>query len=452
MNQRIEIDVIDKDGWKKTFPVEKNIFHIGSIAANEIVLEAKHGAGVSPRHAQLIALQEGGFRLVNLGDNDIHIGGHGDDVVAPRSVAAVTDGSVLTIGDFTLTFHGETATASGMVVAKREGNIGLQLHFAETQLAPNQSRGGILIVSNQGDKTGVQFELELEGLDDDCFTLEPAPLLSAGSEAEVAFRFYHRGHKPLAGERPVTIRATAPKAYPNDVAIATCTLDVQPYFWHTFGPATGAALVPELPGPDDEFAPIEPESDQLFETIDAGEEAVDTSWAEVEAATSEPVEETPPALDDVVRQQEPPAEIDEADTQMCVPLEDARVLTAADAAKALPPDTLVMVIEAAPAAPAPPVETAAENDIEPAIANDDSEPEVTEPETTTDDDWWPEPAVEAEGTPEPGSGTEPGFGDEEPAVIVLKAAPSPDVEAPVEAEPVADTDDWWSETEPATES
>ena len=85
MNQQIEIEVIDKDGWKKTFPIRKNIFHIGSVTANDVVLEAKRGAGIAPRHAQFIALQEGGYRLVNLGDTEIHLEGTENRIVPPHS-------------------------------------------------------------------------------------------------------------------------------------------------------------------------------------------------------------------------------------------------------------------------------------------------------------------------------------------------------------------------------
>ena len=51
-----QVEVVDRDGWRKAFPLEKHIVHIGSDPRNDVVLDSRRGAGVAARHLQLIAL------------------------------------------------------------------------------------------------------------------------------------------------------------------------------------------------------------------------------------------------------------------------------------------------------------------------------------------------------------------------------------------------------------
>ena len=43
MNQHIRIEVIDKDGWRKEYPLDKSIVHIGSAPGSDLVLEGTNG-------------------------------------------------------------------------------------------------------------------------------------------------------------------------------------------------------------------------------------------------------------------------------------------------------------------------------------------------------------------------------------------------------------------------
>ncbi|HOU12879.1 MAG TPA: hypothetical protein PKZ84_07155 [Anaerolineae bacterium] len=251
MNPQVKIEVIDKDGWRKEFSFQKSLFHIGSAAMNDLVLENARGGGVAARHAQLIALPDGsGFRLVNLGDSDILLNEAGDKRASPHSVASVSDGSVIKVGDFTLIFHGEAMLVAAAPADSRSSHIGLRLSLPRTQLAPHQNVTGVVAVANHGDLTGVQFDLDLEGLEPECYTIEPAPLLPSGTEREVALRIFHRGNKPLAGDHTVTIRAVAPDAYPGEEASVTCTIQVQPFYKHTLRPAGSGQLSAVSPQPE----------------------------------------------------------------------------------------------------------------------------------------------------------------------------------------------------------
>ena len=420
MNQQIEIEVIDKDGWKKTFPIQKNIFHIGSSVANDVVLEANRGAGVSARHAQLIALQDGsGYRLVNLGDTHILLGEQDDSTVPPRSVAAVADGSVLRIGDFTLVFHGNAPLTPAVptTAAKSDANIGLHLLLSDTQLAPNQMRSGTLIVSNQGDRSGVQFDLKLEGLDDDCFSLEPTPLLSSGSEAEVVFRLYHRGTKPLAGEHTVTIRATAPQAYPGEEAMVTYTLQVQPYYRHSLQPAAVPVAEPTPPQPTPRSTHATATPIARASQIDA-QRAPEPDWTTPETALAAPVAEAQTREPAGAMQQSPESEPEAAPPP-------------ATADRSLP-EVLPIVDEtedaATPFTPAQAVEPTESDEETPEAATTAVRSEEA---PTADSDWWSEAAGESE----------------PPQVLTLKAPPPPKVAATTDTPPATGSDDWWSEPE-----
>ncbi len=238
MNPQVKIEVIDKDGWRKEFSFQKSLFHIGSAAMNDLVLENARGGGVAARHAQLIALQDGsGYRLVNLGDTDILLNEAGDKRAAPHAVASVSDGNVIKMGDFTLIFHGEAMMVAAAPTDSRSSHIGLRLSLPRTKVAPHQNIAGVLAVANHGDKAGVQFDLDLEGLEPDCYNIEPAPLLPSGSEREVALRIFHQGDKPIAGEHTLTLRAVAPDAYPGEEATVTCVIQIQPFYKHTLQPA-----------------------------------------------------------------------------------------------------------------------------------------------------------------------------------------------------------------------
>jgi hypothetical protein len=233
MNPNTTLDVIDREGWRKELPLERTIVHIGSDPRSDIVLEPTRGAGVAPLHAQLIAANSGlGYQLVNLGDTDILLGPSGDQVLPPRSVTRLADGLVFKLGEFTLIFHsGGEGPSEGFAGDSRY--IGLKLSLLQTRLSPKRSLEGQVTVSNLGDRSGAQFNLELEGLEPDCFDIEPGPILAAGATKEVSFRLYHRGDKPLAGDRRIVIRAEAPHAYPGEEMTVSQVIEILPLYRHS---------------------------------------------------------------------------------------------------------------------------------------------------------------------------------------------------------------------------
>jgi hypothetical protein len=231
------LEIVDRDGWRKEFPLTGRIAHVGSAAGNTVVLESSRGGGVAPRHLQFIFLEEGGCRLVNLGDTEVGLVDSEDATLPPHLTRKIVDGQRLRVGEFTLVVHLETTGDDGVTprpAPVTSQSIGLRIALPETQLTPTRPIEGAVVVRNAGEQPGVQFRLTLEGLPADCYELGPAPLLFPNAEKSVALRLMHpRGPSLLAGEHRFTVLASAPTAYPDERAQVTQRIEVAPLYAHT---------------------------------------------------------------------------------------------------------------------------------------------------------------------------------------------------------------------------
>jgi hypothetical protein len=400
VSQQNSIEIIDKNGWRKIYPLpEKLIIHIGSDPKNDIVLAGEYGANVYPIHAQLVAAAEAGsgYHLVNLADADIALGPPGGQMLAARSSINVTDGQTFVLGEFTLVFHGEGGFFGGPVSSNSE-HIGLRLTLPQAKLEPNQSLAGAVTVGNLSQLAGVQFELELEGLDDDCYDLEPGPLLSSGAEKDVLLRLYHLGTKPLAGDCRLTIRATAPRSYPGEQATVSQTIRVLPYYRHRVSllPPDGSGVLPQV----DEDTTAKPESIEqeqpapLPQTVPA---AAATSGAIFETTKASPTPQPKPESPEETWWSASPEPIAQTipahapQTQADTPTEDWWATpTETEPAEAMP------IVQ-------PEAETSSEADVSKAdVSKIDASkvdvPKTEAPETDTSktdnsaEDWWTTPA------------------------------------------------------------
>jgi hypothetical protein len=256
------IVITDRDGWRKEFELDKNLIYIGSDPGDDLCLSAGRGAGVAPRHLQLVSLQGDRQRYyaINLGDSDLILSATetGDRVLSPRSATDLLNGHRLQLGEFTLVFSvgagGSLATSApagapgpildnrgvvtgpAIVAAEQPPSavIGLSLSLPRTTLDAQYPLDGIIVLHNLGTKPGVQFKLELEGLEPDCYAIGPAPILFPNAQKEVPLRLQHpRRPKPLAGERRISIHATAPDAYPGEIASVSQIVQIVPFFEHS---------------------------------------------------------------------------------------------------------------------------------------------------------------------------------------------------------------------------
>ena len=98
MGQMNRLEVIDREGWRHDFALEKAVVHLGSDSRNDIILDSTRGSNVAPLHAQLIlsTLSSDVFaaraQLVNLADTDIALGSANGDMLPPRSATELVDG------------------------------------------------------------------------------------------------------------------------------------------------------------------------------------------------------------------------------------------------------------------------------------------------------------------------------------------------------------------------
>jgi hypothetical protein len=252
----MNVEIIDGNGWRRAFPLEKNLIHIGADPRNDIVLETSRGTGVAHRHLQLIAIpgEVQRYRAINLGEADIPLGDTGERALAPRSMLELADGESLKLGEFTLVFRlagiaapipapvFQPSTAGAEVrlpavdPAQEEDSdvIGLQLSLPGQVLSPEHSLEGIVTVHNLGNQPGAQFKLQVTGLDSDCYEIGPGPILFPNVEKGVFLRLDHpRKPSPPAGRHLIYVRATAPEAYPGQSTTVSQELMILPYHSHT---------------------------------------------------------------------------------------------------------------------------------------------------------------------------------------------------------------------------
>ncbi len=228
------IEITDKAGWSKTFTLQKAIAYVGADARNDIVLDPDRGTGVSPRHLQLISVANG-FRMINIGDSEVRLGANAERAVAPRAFLEVSGGDRVQVGEFVLSFQ-TGSTAGGLSGRDADGNsksISLTMRLAQTRLDVDKPLEGAVVVRNWGIKAGVQFSLEVDGLDPTCLEIGPGPLLFPNAEKEVTFKVHHpRAAKPPAGDYRIRIRATAPAAYPGEAAVVSQVIQLLPFYSH----------------------------------------------------------------------------------------------------------------------------------------------------------------------------------------------------------------------------
>lgn len=259
MDSHARLEVTDGTGWHTEFPLEKSLVHIGSDPRNDIVLPVGRGSGVAPRHAQLVSVQDDrtAYRLINLGSTDILLDAlsspsPASHPLAPRSTADMADGTRFRLGGFTIVYRlgaaaiarrsGAAPVPAGDAQRIRQGgaasegtseDIGLELYLPRTVLDLERPIEGTITVRNLGNKPGVQFRLELQGLEADSYDMGLGPILFPNAENEVLLRLHHsRKPFPPAGEHQIQIRALAPEAYPGQCATVSQIIRIPPSYRH----------------------------------------------------------------------------------------------------------------------------------------------------------------------------------------------------------------------------
>ncbi len=264
------VEISDREGWVKRQALDRLLIHIGSDPRNDIVLHPSRGGGVVARHAQIIApIGQHTLRVVNLSPADLKLEGATSVVIPPRGAQAVRVGDCLCIGDFRLRFIPAPATLNGelaplgssgtvevtaplatvveaqpalQVTSQVEQTapprpsppppsaIEAELHFNSDNLQVHAPLDGRLTVRNRGDKAGVQFHIEVSGVPEEVYQIGAAPVLFPNAEKTILIRLTHpRSSALLYGAHTLTVRVSAPEAYPDQEVLLKHTLYVQPY-------------------------------------------------------------------------------------------------------------------------------------------------------------------------------------------------------------------------------
>ncbi|OQY47064.1 MAG: hypothetical protein B6242_06135 [Anaerolineaceae bacterium 4572_78] len=245
------LEVLDPRGWRREYPLDKTIIHIGSNPGNDIHLEGENNQEIAPRHVQLISAGGGsGYRLVNLADVNVSIEGvtGGKQPVLPRSTLNLTHGDRIRISDFSLIFYGGgksdelqdiqfsaemTSSIQGTERTAISSAIGVTLTLSHTMLSVDEPITGSVTVRNLGKAPGVQFTMEMSGLESHCYELGAGPILFPQAEKSVPLIIKHpKKYWPLAGEHRFSVRVSAPEEYPGNSVTVAEVIEILPYYHH----------------------------------------------------------------------------------------------------------------------------------------------------------------------------------------------------------------------------
>ena len=313
------IEIMDTGGWSRTFALEKNRVMVGSAPFNDLVLSEERGGGIAPTHLQLFYTpgETNSLRVINLVNRPLTArapNSHVDRTIPASGSGWLQNGDQLEVGDFQLKIT--LSAQGGIIQSTRSEHLGVTLELPGHELRPDSSLAGRLTLVNFGEQSRCQFEITLEGLPDECFKLDPAPLLYPGGKEQLQIRFFHRGILPPAGPVNITLRACAPNAYPTEIVIIDETLFVMPVFCFDLTieetrppkPAAAPAPVPVLtaaPVPVPSAPQRQPVISQTHTAAPLAQPAAPLvrpvaadvpPSAPLPAATSAPASSTPPEL------------------------------------------------------------------------------------------------------------------------------------------------------------
>lgn len=204
--------ISEEGGFRKEFVIAKAVTRIGSSPANDLQLRSLH---VSPFHMQILYTRDVPDRckVVNLSGESMVFFSNGHEnslpVYTPVEVGA---GDEIRLRDTRLVF--ELPLTAG--VLSTSSQISAALFLPEPVMRPNTTLVGRIALKNEGSQPSCQFDVEVGGLPEDCYQVDPIPLMYPGAQEDVNIRFFHHKSYPVAGSQSVTISVTAPESYPGE--------------------------------------------------------------------------------------------------------------------------------------------------------------------------------------------------------------------------------------------
>lgn len=225
MNDGTRLEVITREGWRKEVPLAQTILYVGSHPSADVYLPAPE---VLPRHLQFVPSPTLllGYRLINLSGapSIVRSRSGAERPLPPRSTLEMIDGDSISLGGFQLTFRGG---------ARVSAKIEARLELASRRLELDRTLDGVVYIRNAGQAPGVQFNVEVQGIDPRFVRIGSGPMLYPGVERGLPFSITHpRSTTPAAGQHTLTFLVTAPVGYPGESATASEMITVAPFFDH----------------------------------------------------------------------------------------------------------------------------------------------------------------------------------------------------------------------------
>ncbi len=242
----MELTVIEQNGWKKPYKFEKAVVRIGSATANDLQLSSP---GIIPTHLQVMYTPEapGSCKALNLGTAIQLKSGGKESIIESYIAADLHDGDELVLGEYRILFH--LPLSAGLIKSSRQ--IAASLSVGDAVLRSDLPTTGFLRLQNLGTNPNCQFQVAVNGLSEECFQIDPLPILYPGAEEEVRLQFFHRSTTPPAGHQVITVSVMAPASYPGEQVIIQQGLYVSPLL------KTEINLTDDMPVPKAE-SPIPP--------------------------------------------------------------------------------------------------------------------------------------------------------------------------------------------------
>ncbi len=221
----MEIKITEANGWSKLISVNKAITQIGSAPNIDVRLPS---TSVAPHHLQIFSNPDlpTGCRVVNMATQLEVKNQENHQPLAPYSAYDLSNGDEIQLGEYLLSFSLPNTTTT----LRTAVNIEASLTFMDTTLHPELGLEGLLIIKNKGGKDACQFQVVLSGLPEDCFHIDPIPLLYPGAQEEVRVQLLHKVLYPQAGPLEILLTINALNAYPGETVVIRQGIYVAPIF------------------------------------------------------------------------------------------------------------------------------------------------------------------------------------------------------------------------------
>jgi hypothetical protein len=226
----MEIRITKGRSRKRTDLIDQSIIRIGSAPENDIALSSK---SIEPFHLQILLNSGEGQKnyLVNLTGQPVAVTLSQEAFwLSPFATSEIHSGDEIDLEEYNLSLN--LPVRDHLLLSSRFFEAALD--FPANFLHPDTILEGILTIRNLGEAKGCKFKVEAEGIPEDCFGIDPVPLLYPGATEKVPFRLYHHGVSPAAGYLSFRITLTAPECYPDQKVIQQYVIYVTPSYKQRF--------------------------------------------------------------------------------------------------------------------------------------------------------------------------------------------------------------------------